>query len=197
VTSPSTTTGDSTELGAAGNTTSNLNDTQAYYYTYAPVVGYCNSRYAAYDAAAHHYGISAESLDQDTAIAALNYGLSNFDDFFLALLTIFQCITMEGWTKIMNIYEDASSRLFVDLYFISCVVICSFFLLNLTIAVMLMKYEELDKAQKQSEHNKQLKDLGQDIKLPNALTEFLISQDSLQINKGAVKLLKVEDSFIN
>jgi len=45
----------------------------------------------------------------------------------------------------MNIYEDASNALFVSIYFISCVVICSFFLLNLTIAVMLMKYEELDK----------------------------------------------------
>jgi hypothetical protein len=52
---------------------------------------------------------------------------------------------MEGWTKIMNIYEDAYASWFVILYFICCVVICSIFLLNLTIAVMLMKYEELDK----------------------------------------------------
>ena len=88
---------------------------------------YCNSRYEAYDAAEHHYGLTLASLGRDTDIEALNYGLSNFDDFFLALLTIFQCITMEGWTKIMNIYEDAASRLFVDLYYISCVVICSFF----------------------------------------------------------------------
>ena len=53
---------------------------------------------------------------------------------------------MEGWTKIMNIYQDAFIGVFVSFFFISCVIICSFFLLNLTIAVMLMKYEELDKS---------------------------------------------------
>jgi hypothetical protein len=46
---------------------------------------------------------------------------------------------------------------------------------------MLMKYEELDKGQKKSEHNNQLKDIGQEIKLPQQLIEFLINQDSLQI----------------
>ena len=103
---------------------------------------YCNSRYVAYDAG---YPLDPNTLNLDTEIYPLNYGITNFDNFFLALLTIFQCITMEGWTKIMNIYEDASNSIFVNIYFISCVVICSFFLLNLTIAVMLMKYEELDK----------------------------------------------------
>jgi hypothetical protein len=107
-----------------------------------PAGSYCNSRYVAFDAG---YQLNANKLAEDTEIYALNYGITNFDNFFTALLTIFQCITMEGWTKIMNIYEDASNALFVSIYFISCVVICSFFLLNLTIAVMLMKYEELDK----------------------------------------------------
>ena len=45
----------------------------------------------------------------------------------------------------MNIYQDAYMTWFVIIYFISCIIICSVFLLNLTIAVMLMKYEELDK----------------------------------------------------
>lgn len=107
-----------------------------------PAGSFCNSRYVAFDAG---YQLDANNLAEDTEIYALNYGITNFDNFFTALLTIFQCITMEGWTKIMNIYEDASNALFVSIYFISCVVICSFFLLNLTIAVMLMKYEELDK----------------------------------------------------
>ena len=88
----------------------------------------------------------------DTDILELNYGLTNFDDLPSAFLTIFQCITMEGWTTIMNLYEDVSPAVIVRPYFICCVVICSFFLLNLTIAVMLMKYEELDKNQAKSKH---------------------------------------------
>ena len=30
-----------------------------------------------------------------------NYGITNFNNFGLAMLTVFQCITMEGWTDMM------------------------------------------------------------------------------------------------
>lgn len=90
-------------------------------------------------------------------IRALNYGITHFDNIFSAILTVFQCITMEGWTHIMNMFVDSYLGMVVNVYFISCVVICSFFLLNLTIAVMLMKYEELDKNQTNCKHNEELR----------------------------------------
>jgi len=37
-----------------------------------------------------------------------NRGITNFDNFGLAMLTVFQCITMEGWTSIM--YDVSSPR---------------------------------------------------------------------------------------
>ena len=79
-------------------------------------------------------------------------------------------------------FEDAYAPWFVNLYFISCVVICSFFLLNLTIAVMLMKYQELDKVQQQkSKLNEDLKRAGEEIKLPMPLIEWLIKNEQIQI----------------
>ena len=30
-----------------------------------------------------------------------NDGITNFDNFPLAMLTVFQCITMEGWTDVL------------------------------------------------------------------------------------------------
>ena len=45
----------------------------------------------------------------------------------------------------MDIYVDSLSPFLVKAYFTLVVVTCSFFILNLTIAVMLMKYEDLDK----------------------------------------------------
>ncbi|GCC24940.1 hypothetical protein chiPu_0003343 [Chiloscyllium punctatum] len=30
-----------------------------------------------------------------------NYGITNFDNILFAVLTVFQCITMEGWTDIL------------------------------------------------------------------------------------------------
>lgn len=118
-----------------------------------PAGYFCRSRYEV-------TGLPFADRDVDTDIASLNYGITNFDNVGYALLTIFQCITMEGWSAIMNIYEDAYASWFVRIYFILCVVICSFFLLNLTIAVMLMKYEELDKSQDNNKHNDELKRIG-------------------------------------
>ena len=30
-----------------------------------------------------------------------NYGITNFDNFLHSMLTVFQCITLEGWTEIL------------------------------------------------------------------------------------------------
>ena len=30
-----------------------------------------------------------------------NSGITNFDNFGLAMLTVFQCITLEGWTEVL------------------------------------------------------------------------------------------------
>lgn len=30
-----------------------------------------------------------------------NHGITNFDNFGLAMLTVFQCITLEGWTDVL------------------------------------------------------------------------------------------------
>ena len=40
-----------------------------------------------------------------------NFGITNFDNFGLAMLTVFQCVTMEGWTNVM--YDVSLSELFV------------------------------------------------------------------------------------
>lgn len=37
-----------------------------------------------------------------------NGGITNFDNFAFAMLTVFQCITMEGWTDVL--YWVSSSR---------------------------------------------------------------------------------------
>ena len=30
-----------------------------------------------------------------------NFGITNFDNFVLAVLTVFQCVTLEGWTEVL------------------------------------------------------------------------------------------------
>lgn len=118
----------------------------------------------------------------------------------MAFITIFQCVTLEGWIDITNIYMDAYKKRFVQFYFLLCIVVCSFFVLNLTIAVMLLKYDELDKSEKSSSHLEELrvygKQIGQD-GLPEKFTEFIIDQDNIQISAKGLKILKnqKEESF--
>lgn len=94
---------------------------------------------------------------RDSMIPELNWGLTNFDNIGYAFLTIFECIIGEGWSTVMNIFSDAYSEAVVNIYFVLCVFICSFFLLNMTIAVMLMKYQELEKQQASSKHSEELR----------------------------------------
>jgi voltage-dependent calcium channel L type alpha-1D len=35
-----------------------------------------------------------------------NYGITNFDNIGLAMLTVFQCVTMEGWTDMLYFVSD-------------------------------------------------------------------------------------------
>ena len=43
---------------------------------------------------------------------AFNFLISRFDNFFVALCTIFQCVTMEGWVDIMYMVQDGYSDIF-------------------------------------------------------------------------------------
>jgi hypothetical protein len=42
-------------------------------------------------------------------IEELFWGFNNFDNIGSALLTVFQISTLDGWTPMMNFYENAGS----------------------------------------------------------------------------------------
>ena len=75
----------------------------------------------------------------------MNYGYTNFDNFGRAFLTIFQSITLEGWTDVLYLIGDAYNVYVSAIYFVLCIIICSYFLLNLTVAVMLENFGKLNK----------------------------------------------------
>lgn len=121
--------------------------------------------------------MNVSDLYRDTKIQNLNWGVTNFDNIASAFLTIFQVTTMEGWTNIMHIYQNSFSKYVTPLYFIFLLLVCSFFILNLTIAIMLNKYEELSTEQGDQEMVHELMEMGRQADLPQQLTEFLITED--------------------
>uniref|UniRef100_A0A8C7PZT9 Voltage-dependent L-type calcium channel subunit alpha n=1 Tax=Oncorhynchus mykiss TaxID=8022 RepID=A0A8C7PZT9_ONCMY len=65
-----------------------------------------------------------------------NGGITNFDNIFFAMLTVFQCITMEGWTDVLYWMNDAIGFEMPWVYFVSLVIFGSFFVLNLVLGVL-------------------------------------------------------------
>ncbi|XP_068605395.1 voltage-dependent R-type calcium channel subunit alpha-1E-like [Brachionichthys hirsutus] len=65
-----------------------------------------------------------------------NDGITQFDNILFAVLTVFQCITMEGWTAVLYNTNDALGLTWNWLYFIPLIIIGSFFVLNLVLGVL-------------------------------------------------------------
>uniref|UniRef100_A0A914W0S6 Voltage-dependent L-type calcium channel subunit alpha n=1 Tax=Plectus sambesii TaxID=2011161 RepID=A0A914W0S6_9BILA len=65
-----------------------------------------------------------------------NNGITNFDNFGLAMLTVFQCVSLEGWTDVMYWVNDSIGREWPWIYFVTLVILGSFFVLNLVLGVL-------------------------------------------------------------
>ncbi|NP_001335573.1 Voltage-dependent calcium channel type A subunit alpha-1 [Caenorhabditis elegans] len=65
-----------------------------------------------------------------------NYGITSFDNIGFAMITVFQCITMEGWTTVMYYTNDSLGSTYNWAYFIPLIVLGSFFMLNLVLGVL-------------------------------------------------------------
>eukprot|EP00756_Hemistasia_phaeocysticola_P006536 Hpha_TRINITY_DN13881_c0_g2::TRINITY_DN13881_c0_g2_i1::g.70008::m.70008 len=77
-----------------------------------------------------------------------NSGFTSFDHVGYAFLAIFQCLTMEGWTDIMYVVQDVWSS-FGVFYFILLVILGSFLILNLALAVINEEFTAINEATKQ------------------------------------------------
>uniref|UniRef100_A0A674CZF2 Voltage-dependent N-type calcium channel subunit alpha n=1 Tax=Salmo trutta TaxID=8032 RepID=A0A674CZF2_SALTR len=81
-----------------------------------------------------------------------NYGITNFDNILFAILTVFQCITMEGWVDILYNANDASGNTWNWIYFIPLIIIGSFFMLNLVLGVLSGEFaKERERVEKRQE----------------------------------------------
>lgn len=52
-----------------------------------------------------------------------NYGITSFDNIGYSMLTVFQCITMEGWTTMMYYTNDSMGNRFNWVYFIPLIIL--------------------------------------------------------------------------
>ncbi|XP_047516358.1 muscle calcium channel subunit alpha-1 isoform X6 [Pieris napi] len=84
-----------------------------------------------------------------------NFGITNFDNFGLSMLTVFQCITLEGWTDVMYNIQDAMGNSWEWVYFVSMVILGAFFVMNLILGVLSGEFsKEREKAKNRGDFQK-------------------------------------------
>ena len=83
------------------------------------------------------------------------YGITNFDNIGQAMLTVFQCITLEGWTDMLYWVHDSQGRTWQWFYFVTMVILGSFFVMNLILGVLSGEFsKEREKAQSRGDFQK-------------------------------------------
>ncbi|KAL6111172.1 cacna1a [Pungitius sinensis] len=81
-----------------------------------------------------------------------NYGITQFDNILFAVLTVFQCITMEGWTEMLYFSNDVEGSAWNWMYYIPLIIIGSFFMLNLVLGVLSGEFaKERERVENRSE----------------------------------------------
>ena len=81
-------------------------------------------------------GVCAQTLDNP------NHGVTHFDNIFISFITVFQIVTMEGWTNIMVITQKAFSY-WSFLYYVPLIFIAGNLILNLTLAIITSTFKEV------------------------------------------------------
>jgi len=78
-----------------------------------------------------------------------NMGVTGFDNILQSLLTVFGCITLEGWSDVMYMGRDVLDIDYInDLYFIVVVIFGAFFIVNLVVSILYLKFRESAKESK-------------------------------------------------
>ncbi|XP_067834585.1 voltage-dependent L-type calcium channel subunit alpha-1S-like isoform X2 [Heptranchias perlo] len=96
-----------------------------------------------------------------------NSGITHFDNFGFAMLTVYQCITMEGWTDVLYWVNDAIGNEWPWIYFVSLILLGSFFVLNLVLGVLSGEFSrEREKAKSRGDFQKfrEKQQLDEDLK---------------------------------
>ncbi|KAG5282161.1 hypothetical protein AALO_G00052880 [Alosa alosa] len=96
-----------------------------------------------------------------------NNGITHFDNLGFAMLTVFQCITTESWTNVLYWVNDAIGKDWAWIYFVSLILLGSFFMLNLVLGVLSGEFsKEREKARSRGEFQKlrERQQLDEDIK---------------------------------
>mgnify|MGYP001626775518 CR=1 FL=1 len=89
------------------------------------------------------YGLDPILYDDTKQLEIIQYDMVNFNNVGLAVITVFQVITLEGWSHLMYNYQDAASYLQSSLFFVLVVIMGAFVAINLVLASIMHSFLEV------------------------------------------------------
>uniref|UniRef100_A0A3B1JZ98 Voltage-dependent L-type calcium channel subunit alpha n=1 Tax=Astyanax mexicanus TaxID=7994 RepID=A0A3B1JZ98_ASTMX len=96
-----------------------------------------------------------------------NDGITHFDNLGFSMLTVYQCITTQGWTDVLYWVNDAIGMEWPWLYFVTLILLGSFFILNMVLGVLCGSFtKEREKSSRSGEYQKlrERQQLDEDLK---------------------------------
>jgi len=127
-------------------------------------------------------GAESCGLDQ-TCVNSLdnpNYGVTNFDNIFMSLVTVFQIITLEGWTKIMYMTQTGFSYYSVFFY-MPLIFIAGNLIINFTMAIIAISFKDISRSMIEKQAMLEKKDILSEIlfrKIYKNTTRFEVTKGS-------------------
>ena len=86
------------------------------------------------------YGLDPREYDNTKDIEDILYDAINFNNMGLSMLTIFESLTLDGWSIHMYIYQDSTSSTGAAIFFIFVVLLGSFIAMNLVLAEIMHSF---------------------------------------------------------
>lgn len=81
-------------------------------------------------------GVNLDDWNFEVQGSSRNWGITHFDNVAASFLVVFQSVTLEGWSDVMGMVQDAHSTVVGFIYFLLLIVIGSFFLVNVILAII-------------------------------------------------------------
>ncbi|CAE7267744.1 unnamed protein product [Symbiodinium necroappetens] len=113
-------------------------------------------------------GINLNNWDLEVTGEGRNWGLTHFDNVAAAFLVVFQSVTLEGWSDIMGMVQDAQSTVVGFIYFLLLIVLGAFFLVNVILAIIwdvFLNVRERQLQEKEEEEAEAEKAISEDLQL--------------------------------
>ncbi|XP_061544272.1 dihydropyridine-sensitive L-type skeletal muscle calcium channel subunit alpha-1-like isoform X4 [Phycodurus eques] len=122
-----------------------------------------------------------------------NHGITHFDNLGFSMLTVYQCITTQGWTDVLYWVNDAIGMEWPWIFFTTLILVGSYFVLNLVLGVLSGEFtKEREKAKSRGEFQKlrETQQLDEDLK---GYMEWITQAEVMDIDQEGQSLLPTEN----